>query len=529
MYYLQIDESSFQCLTCNDVLALKTMSAHFDDIDHKKLYSECCQAYITYVDNEKEKPPLEVIEEPTTSDTTGKEQKPDPQNESNKEIPKPDPLEVKKEVVPEVSANNPITTTEPTKKSTPVAKKPEKAKQMPEKGTLEFDKEICKILNADNYIAMDGSDTWCLLCDWTAADFSMDVHLHSKHHQTLLKMHKERMEKKKAKLGSDECTPAQTEQKPQEIKNRILDMLPKLNKNDIIVDFMSNIAFCKKCSQVLDFNHLVIENHIIEQHKEDKIEENKKPSNNNKKMEDTKKMQKIVEDTRKPQSPTAKKAQTIKKQDRDSESRASSAASTRETDDDIEKLAKANNLVFNRNSNKIYCPACDVRFDSTIKKINKHISDTTHKNHPGMKSTKSNSMQTAVKRAMKDIITDMVVVETPMSRDVIINRKYVLNFYSFILVTRQYRMKCVACDMYLNNERAEEHNDTMSHTRAMLEAMFLVSLESEAEFIREVSYIFFSVYVHLHAALRCNIFCTEPDQTSVLYGKRTFSVRAFEI
>lgn len=491
------------------------MSTHVDDTNHKKLYSECRQAYIASIANEKEKPPVDVskvVEKSETSVTTGKEQKLDPHNESKKEIPKPDPIEVKKEVIPEVSeknpisstesakkstpeisAKNPITPTESVKKSTPEIKKPEEAKPKLEKGTLYFDKEICKALNANNYIASDeNGQKWCILCDWTVDTLTADAHIQSLHHQTILKMHKERMEKKKTnKLGSDKCTPAQTEQK---IANQILDMLPELEKNDIIVECKSNVAFCKRCSQVLDFNHLAIENHIIEQHKDGKQEELTKPSNNNKKVDDAKKTQKIVEDTKKPQSPTTKKAQMMKKQERESESRASSAASTRESDDDIEKLAKANNLTFNRNSNKIYCSACDVHFISTIKKINKHVSDTTHKNNT---ATKPSFTQTVMKKAkMKDFINDVVAVENAYIRDVIINEKYVLNNYSFVMLTKQYRLRCEACEMNLTNEQVEQHKFSRSHHRAMCETMVIVSFESE--FIREVSHAFFCFETQAH-------------------------------
>lgn len=501
LYSLQIDESSFQCLTCNDVLALKSKSAHFDGTDHKKLYFECRQAYIAfYGANEKENPPgevSEVVEKPKTSATTAEEQKLDPENYSKKEeivnhAKKSDPLEVKTEAIPGVSAKNSITPTEPAEKSTPEVKKHEKPKGKLEKITTEFDEEVCKAFTAKEYVTMDyDRRKWCLLCDWDLENTLMDVHIASQHHQTLLKMHEERIEKKKlVKLGSEKHVAAQKEQKPQETRNPILDMLSELEKNDIMVDCNGNVAFCKRCSKALDFNHLAIESHIIEQHKGDKKGEVKETDNidkeatNNKKVDDAKKPQKIVENIKKPQSPITKKAQSMKKHERESESRASSAASMWVPDEDIEKLAKANNLTYNRNSNKMYCPVCDSHILSTIRNINQHVLSTTHKNNTTM-SMRPNFIQARVKRAMKDVITDVLAVENTFSRDVIINRIHVLNYYSFIMITKQHRLKCEACEIYLNSDQVEVHKVSQSHHRAMCETMVIVSFESE--FIREVS------------------------------------------
>lgn len=487
------------------------MATHFDDTDHKILYSQCREAYIAYVANPK--PPVEVSkvgEKSKTSVTTAEEEKPDTQYESKKvkanHAKKPDSLEVNKELIPNVSAKNPITPLEPAKqatpevsaktsntpterpkKSTPAVKTPEIAKPRLEKGTLEFDVEICKALNAVNYIATDESlRRWCILCDWTVEPREADAHVESKHHQTILKMHKERIEKlKNIKLGSDKSVSAQAEQEPQELRNPILDKLPKLEKNDIMVDCKSNVAFCMRCSKALEFNHLAIEKHIIEQHKEDEKEELKKPSNNNKKAEEAKKTLKTVEDNKKPQSPITKKAQAMKKHERDSESRASSAASTRESDDDIEKFAKANNLAFNRNNNKIYCSVCDVHMNAILKTISQHVSSITHKNHATTKSTKPNLTKTA----MQDFITDAIALHSEFAKDMVINYKYVINYYSFVMITKLHRLKCEACDVNVNPEQMVQHEISPSHLRAMCETIVIASFESE--FIREVSSVFF--------------------------------------
>ncbi|CAH2221198.1 jg21985 [Pararge aegeria aegeria] len=43
---LKIDEVSFHCLTCNDiVLGQNSLTSHFTGDDHKKLYQACCEAY----------------------------------------------------------------------------------------------------------------------------------------------------------------------------------------------------------------------------------------------------------------------------------------------------------------------------------------------------------------------------------------------------------------------------------------------------------------------------------------------------
>lgn len=485
MYSLQIDESSFHCLTCNLVLALDAISTHFDHTDHKQLYSEGHQAYIDLnVSSQKEKPPVEVnkeVEKPKAPVATVNDQKPNSQNEA------------KKEVIVEVSEIKPTAPIEQVKKPIPEEKKPEKSIKNLEKGSPDFDDEICKALQAKDYIAVDENGRkWCLLCDWTMENASIDLHIYGKHHQTILKMHKERMYKKKIiDSGSVKPVDVKKQEKTKDCRSLILDMLEKLDNNDIMVDSICNEAFCKKCSIALDFDHLLIEKHIIEHNKDDQNEEAKKTTNSLKKVEDARKVQKIVDDTKKPQSPTTKKAPSmvgnVKKQERETESRASSAASSRESDDDVEKLAKANNLVFNRNCTKIYCPVCDTRIPSTIRNINQHVSGTPHKNNTTMKSMKPNYKQIG-KKAMKDFVTDVVSVENGYARDVIVNNKYTLNYYSFIMITKQHNMRCEACEIDLNSDQVEQHKISPNHQKAMRKTMVLVSLTSE--FIREVSLLF---------------------------------------
>ncbi|KAJ2941529.1 hypothetical protein O0L34_g14574 [Tuta absoluta] len=519
--YRMIDDSSFQCLTCNMVVGLNTIKTHFQEPEHLQLYQQCVQATTNLNTNVKHEKPLEhtskatpqVMEKPKPITPEVKKSAPfcfnfnftDKQPEIKNDKPKKDAPVKTQETVPK----KPLTPIE-TSKKTEIAtesKNPERPNLLT--GTVDLDEQICKALNAKDYITQDeNGKKWCLLCDWTMDTIVIYNHVNGRHHQTMLKLHKERLQKMsmqeqvtvKPKVDKEELTPQQKQD--QENQSNILDSVLHFQQNDVNIDFLSNKAMCKKCSTILDFNCKAIEAHI-EQHKKIplvKKEVSKPIKVDDKKTVELKNTQKSEDKKTQPPKPTkeeelkktveVKNTQKIveKRPQRVKEetcSRASSVTSNKETEDDIEKFAKANDLAYGGRGGKVNCRVCDTSIPPSIKNMKEHISGQQHKNRLAKFKIGQNVKTPAViKKPMEDFIKLLAAVEHGMIKDVIINELYCLNIMSFLMITRIDRLKCEVCDVNLSVNQLDDHKGSVSHIKAMCETEILTSMESE--FIREV-------------------------------------------
>ncbi|KAI5645585.1 hypothetical protein NE865_02252 [Phthorimaea operculella] len=557
--YRRIDDSSFQCLTCNLVVGLNTIKTHFQETEHLKLYQQCVQAAIDLNANGKPVKPSEQVPKATPEVTV-------PKATSQVTVPKVTPqvtipkAEKSTPITPEVkksapfafnfnfSSKQPETKSEKPKTEIPVTKQDTDSKKPitlidntkktetatesknPERpnlltGTVDLDEQICKALNAKDYITHDeNGKKWCLLCDWTMDTVVIYNHVNGRHHQMMLKLHKERLQKRteaqqhteKTKVEKvEELTPQ--EKQEQENKSKILDSVLHYQQNDVNVDFLSNKAMCKKCSTILDFNCRAIEAHI-EHHKKilpAKTEVAKPAKVDEKKTENTQKIE--VKNTQPPkptkaqevskpvESKTVQKVEDKRPQRVEEEtcSRASSVASNKETEEEIEKFAKANDLAYGRRGGKVYCRVCDTRIPASTKNMKEHISGQHHKNRLAKFSIGQHvKAPSIVKRPMIDFIKLLVLVENGFVKDVIINERYCINIMSFSMITCVNRLKCEPCDVNLSVAQLEDHKESISHMKAMCETDILTSMESE--FIREVR------PEVLHCGY-CNTICSDED------------------
>lgn len=424
----QIDDSSFHCLTCNLILAANCLTTHYIQQDHKELVSQC-------------RLEAQTNEEKNTTEQESKELK----------------LPANKPTKPRVSKNP----------------------------TFDFEEETAKAVGAKDYISDDGNGKkWCVICDWALecpSPSSIQTHLTGRHHQTMLKMHKERLKaksiqteretlKKEDKIKADEPKENSEEQ---ENKSKILDSVPQFQKNDININFLSGTAVCKKCSKDVDFKFESIEAHIEEHKTEAPKKDAPKPFNVALKKDESKKNTLFS-------SPVKKRKDSV-------ESRASSSAS-RDMDEEAETFAKANYFIISRADNKVYCRICDTKIPSALKNMKEHVAGSSHKNRAAKVLEFKNALKPAEKVRMLDFVRSLTTARNILFQDVIVNDKYCLNLNSFLTITKQDdRLRCQMCEVNFAIDKAEEHNALKKHGKAMDEVPVLTSYESE--FIREVRFL----------------------------------------
>lgn len=363
----------------------------------------------------------------------------------------------------------------------------------------DFEEEVAKSLGAFDYISDDDNgNKWCILCDWTLdckTPAHVKTHLSGRHHQTMLKLHKARLQEKN-KLSDSVETDKEVEtvntkvktvpkkevqtkseepkENPEELENKskILDSVTKFQKNDININFETGTAVCKKCANNVDFKFESIEAHIEEHKMKTPKKETPKPFTIGLKPDESKKN-------------TLYSSPVTKKRKDSVESRASSSAS-KDMEEESEKFAKANDLTISRSDNKVYCRICDTKIPSSLKNMKEHITGSSHKNRAAKVSEFKQSLKpTNVKVPMGDFVKNMIAIENMFFQDIIINEKYCVNILSFFTFTKQdFRLRCQICEVNITIDQVDEHKAKKKHEKVLHEIPVLTSYESE--FIREV-------------------------------------------
>ncbi|XP_049880604.1 uncharacterized protein LOC126377031 [Pectinophora gossypiella] len=479
--YRKIDNSSFQCLTCNMVLSLNSITTHFQEEGHKTIYQACHQAYLELdlkVASEAQVEKPKAIEPITSVPKATKKPEPKAETKAAPKVEKQTEEKTIKKTEQEVKKQEPAkktATTEVPKKESSEAKKKKKPKL--DKITRELDEEICNTLDARDYITRDEKgQQWCLLCDWTMDSVVINNHVNGRHHQTMLKLHNERIQNQ-SNNRDDSPQIDETEKKveekinkeEQEDREKILDSVSRFQKNDVNINFVTGTAMCKKCSKNVDFVYKSIEAHIEEHMNNAAKKETVKPTaeTNNKPTN--------VKTT----SSTAKSQPT-----KNDEEKAEPRATPREEQEEIEKLAKEYDFTYSKESNKVYCKICASRIPPSLANMKQHANGASHKNKAAKVLGNKHNKPVIDKRPMKEVIKNIVCIENAFMKDVIINEILCINYLSFLMITCIGQVRCQVCEANLQGEQIHAHVQSPNHSRAMSETPVILSYESE--FIREV-------------------------------------------
>lgn len=459
---LQIDETTFQCLTCNTVAALDDLITHFDEIEHKNKYQECCEAFNKLLQVGSDNSILDNNSDLQDSNNESKV------NNDDKEVIKSS-SEIRAETFDLITKEK---KTKGMNETEFIENRSEGIKDSDFKYIFDekCENEICKVLNATDYITIDENGlTWCILCNWVMSPEKVSYHCKGKHHQTIQKFHRERIEKYK---NINKVTERSDNNSTETIENNsdLLKFVDEFQKNGINIDFESKTATCKKCSSanILEFNYNNINNHINEHRNVSKKETKTLPfPSGNVKVGDKKnmlftspvvkrdKVNKVVMKCGCEKMNKNNVAEDVKQDDRENES---------ETKDD------------KRND--------DTEKNTTCKELSNDVTEELSKDIQFVKRHKRNVLKRVIFREFFETIT---AANSTLFQDVIINNKFVINVFSFFCFVSKYNIiECVACNENITADLSD-HIQSFLHSKIMAE-MFMIT-ETDSEFIREVYFI----------------------------------------
>ncbi|KPJ19600.1 hypothetical protein RR48_06460 [Papilio machaon] len=479
--YRLVDESSFQCLTCNMVLALNSIDEHFNEIEHKERYQRCCDnfkiaentATSHTIDSSKNTKNDNNCNEKVAIKITDRTETLDVLNSMDKNktiIPSDEKSEIKTSTInSDVSKTEQNTTKENSKQSDPV------------KSVPVDDSEICKILNATDYITRDeNGKTWCILCNWVMDPFAIKNHINDQHHQTILKLHKKRLstlnsEKKLTGntpiIKSDINTLKNTENIE---KESILNAVEKFQKNNININFEIETAVCKKCSKQLDFNSQAIENHIQEHAKIKNKKNDRKGIQITSGLELTNDMKPSNKETSLYTTPVKVTKKEKQEQIKDTTDAKIKKESSPLLDyNELEKYAEQNHMTYKfdkHNENKVHCNKCNIDITPCMKLVKEHVGGVDHKKklneEPSQVNITSKAKQIDKEVNLLKIPTSSFVVSAvtvdSLQKEIIINEKFCINMLSFDF---------------------KVHLDVAKHDTILDRSLVVIDLENE--FIRE--------------------------------------------
>ncbi|CAH2096891.1 unnamed protein product [Euphydryas editha] len=475
--YRKIDEFSFQCLTCNIVQYLSDIRNHFDSPAHKQLLQACHETHKLLKVN---------IEMSHKSNSEFK----DDGNKSVEQTEKcqlsKNPVDIEKHTSTE---KNDSKTTESIlhvenkdlkpnmenieSNSKDSSKNAVVCEEEPKNdSTFEFDdtceERICKVLKTNNYITLDNNNmSWCILCDWLMNSSKIEEHVNGKHHNFLLKLHKNREAKLKEKYANNTNN---TKNNESTINMRILDSLSEFQKNNIEINFETKTAVCKKCSINLDYDYDIIENHILK-HSKLQQEQHK----NQKKKKKGKKS--IIFPVEKVPEKKGRLFSSPVLLNCDMEKEKPLEVNV------TEESGKIENDKENGSETNIKYGIQTIDGEATQKET--QIFEETSSSQKIKKTKECTVEKISTIDFIESIIVAKDIIQSIDFHDIIINNKICVNFFTLLYFTfNGENFKCHLCEVTFFPLLFEEHCETPKHDVAMRDTPVLIQYDSE--FIREI-------------------------------------------
>lgn len=439
----QIDENSFHCLTCNEVLSRKSLNCHFDSDTHKINHDNC-----------------------RNLNTDGETQGPQKINKK-KDKKKNKKTNVKdEEIQKEIYQSN---------------------GNVVDNDNHSDDEYIQNVLGAKDYIIKKDNKNFCILCDWECTGFSVDDHVKGTHHLAMFKLHKERMQKNKlgkqdVSKNNDEAestTNSDDKSENKDSMDKILEAISEFAANGINIKLEMRIASCKKCSANIDFDYDFIKNHI---------EEHKKKDNNKKDKDGTQSKFDLEERKDEVKSKTLySKPVTLKQKEK-------TEMSTPVLTEELMNFGKKHDLAYK--NNRYFCPVCSLSLEPTLKVLKDHIDTVAHKNRLARQvKAVQPSVSFAQKIRFEEFTKTVDTVENLFFKDVVINDKICIDFLSLMMYkVHGGRLICYLCGTTLNSNEADEHKSNDPHVQNLKDALVVTSIPDE--FVRQVCYQNYFLRLH---------------------------------
>lgn len=262
-----------------------------------------------------------------------------------------------------------------------------------------------------------------------------------------------------------------------EIKTKMLDFVPRFQKNFINVDFLTETAFCKKCNETLKLDKNIIENHISQHNSKNNGTAYPKNFDNKSHALHVKKDNKI-NDVK--ESEKAAAGSNPIKADTSDETEPNKA-----NDKELIDFAKENNLTFNMGESNAYCRVCKVKIPSALKSLTEHVNGKIHQKNV---TYMSKSLEMLPKVKLEDFVKSDIGFSGFLHDDIVVNHKYCLPVVSYHCLTRievVFGLRCNVCDVVVPLPFTKVHIEEENHKEILNNTSVITCLQGE--FVREVS------------------------------------------
>lgn len=277
-----------------------------------------------------------------------------------------------------------------------------------------------------------------------------------------------------------------------ESKTTILESMSKYQSAGININLERETAYCKKCSEVVEFDCTNIERHITNHSTNAPVDSTLQyPSNPDQNLNRVD----INDKTAQPSDKDDEIEEKIKAlQYNSNDEKVESVDEGDNSDEELgneKEFAKGNKITFNKNNKQSYCRLCEVHLPATLKSMKEHVAGANHRRLSASTPTIECQIKKSaklIKTKSEDFIEDGCVykVHSPFETHVIINEEYCITKNSYTFLTKSdSRLRCILCQVTLPPYcDTDEHVQSRNHGTKFNNVPVIVSTENE--FIREV-------------------------------------------
>ncbi|XP_022827714.1 uncharacterized protein LOC111357314 [Spodoptera litura] len=277
--------------------------------------------------------------------------------------------------------------------------------------------------------------------------------------------------------------------KSAESKTKILESLTKYQSAGININLERETAYCKKCSEVVEFNYANIEKHITDHSTNAPVDTTLQyPSNPDQNLnrvdinDKTAQRSEINDEIESKIKALQENSNEKVKSDEDGDS-------SNEIVENEKEFAKINKITYNQNNKQSYCRVCKVHLPANLKSMKEHVGGANHKKLADSSPTSKCQIQSPtmlIKKRTGDFIDSLYDVNSLFDSLSIINEEYCVTKNSLVFLTAiNSRMRCLLCEVTLPPfSDTDDHIKTRRHITKFLEVPVIVSVENE--FIREM-------------------------------------------
>lgn len=284
---------------------------------------------------------------------------------------------------------------------------------------------------------------------------------------------------------------------------KILDSIDKYPSEGININLETEIVFCKKCSKIVKFDYMEIENHIGTHLSSDfniklpsNLDQNLNRDDINNKTDPSPdgKQNTQFEDT----VGNTASGVASHKEDKDVDPPVSDDFIDIPKIDNIEKysqeeeardFAKANKINYIGSNSLPFCSICQVYLPVSLKCMREHVDGTNHR-RLAASVTQAKTLATHVKLTSQEYIASVTILYSPFFISCIINKDFCIlrDSYSLISVNTS-RRRCLVCEINLPlHLSVEDHTKSPQHQAKWQKVPVITS--ERREFIREVIFLF---------------------------------------